>query len=60
MTLLTKPLLLDVDIIKEKSIIMRYIRRGFVAKNIRINYRHWNNFTLVGFMQIWNLELRIV
>jgi len=50
MTLLTKPLLPDVDMIKEKSILIRYIRRDFVTENVTINYRYCNNFTLVGFM----------
>jgi len=48
MTLLTKPLLPDGDMIKEKNILIRYIGRDFVTENVRIQYRYWNNFTLVG------------
>jgi len=50
MTLLTKPLLPDVDMLKEKSILLRYIKRDFVTESVRLNYRYCNNFTLVGFM----------
>jgi len=38
MTLLTKPLLPDVGMIKEKSILMSYITRDFVTESVRLNY----------------------
>jgi len=34
--------------IKEKSILMRYITRDFVTESVRLNYRYCNNFTMVG------------